>query len=107
VKRSQRGNGREVKVAHRLAEDGWLVGSRRHIGGAGDLLAVKSFFAPILVEVKSTAGGPFEHFGPADRKALYEAATQSSCIPYLAWWPPRGELKWLTVKDWPTNGWRP
>lgn len=38
---SSRGNAAERFIAHWLEDRGWLVGSRRHIGGAGDLLAVR------------------------------------------------------------------
>ena len=37
---ARKGNSAEVYVARWLQARGWLVGSRRHIGGAGDLLAV-------------------------------------------------------------------
>jgi hypothetical protein len=55
-----------------------------------------------LIEVKSTAGGPYHSFGPADRASLIEAATQAGATAVLAWWPPRGQLRLIESKDWPT-----
>jgi hypothetical protein len=37
------GNTRELRVMDVLAEEGWLCASRRHIGGAGDVLAIRSY----------------------------------------------------------------
>lgn len=37
---ARKGNAAEVFVARWLQDRGWLVASRRHIGGAGDLLAI-------------------------------------------------------------------
>lgn len=92
------GNAVEVRVARRLEDRGWIVGSRRHIGGAGDLLAVRAespgagstgYVAVRLIEVKSTAGGPWERFGPAARAELVAAALRAGASAELWWWPPR------------------
>jgi hypothetical protein len=45
-----------------------------------------------LIEVKSTAGGPYERFGPKDRVSLKAEADRGGARPWLAWWPPRGKL---------------
>jgi hypothetical protein len=60
--------------------DEWLVASRRHIGGAGDLLAVLWLPFPYmhlvrLIEVKKTRR-PYDHFLPEDRAALLAEAEE-------------------------------
>ena len=90
-----------------LAADDWLCGSRRHIGGAGDVLAVRRMLdspqlEAMLTEVKTTAGGPYERFGPKDRAALKAEAARVGAVPMLAWRPPRARA-WtmLGIKHWP------
>jgi len=96
------GNNRELKVMAVLADEGWLCASRRHIGGAGDILAIGPIpRRPILVEVKSTAAGPWAHFGPNDRAALIRTAREFDAEPWLFWWPPRHELRRLPWVTWP------
>jgi len=56
--------------------------------GAGDLLAVHNDRVA-LVEVKSTAGGPYEHFGPTDRDEMLQVAKLIDADAALWWWPPR------------------
>jgi hypothetical protein len=55
-----------------------------------------------LVEVKSTAKGPYEHFGPADRERLRNAAEKAGASAFLAWWPSRRLLRWIPAEEWPT-----
>lgn len=115
---ARHGNAVEVKVAHVLQDDGWLVASRRHIGGAGDLLATRPRSETImvdrtsllitepelwLIEVKSTVNGPYENFRPADRQALRDLAMEYGAQAYLAWWPPRHGLQLIHSSDWPTR----
>lgn len=103
------GNARELRVMDILATEGWLCASRRHIGGAGDILAVRKTrvsnmlytLEARLIEVKSTAGGPYERFGPADRQALLETAEKYGAEPWLYWWPPRGKLARLDASQFP------
>jgi hypothetical protein len=98
MKQTRRGNQREVDLTNLLEADGWVVGSRRHIGGPGDLLAIDQLTVDriLLCEVKSTAGGPWERYGPLDRRALGELGLAIDAIPCLAWWPPRANgSKWF------------
>lgn len=100
-----RGLERERRVARALEDDGYLVGSRRHIGGAGDLLAAKLYpesglLALLLIEVKSTIG-PYDHFGPKDRRAMIRAADKVQADPLLYWWPKGGRLRIIGREDWP------
>lgn len=117
MRRSRRGDDREVKVGQWLEEHGYVVGSRRHIGGAGDLLAVRCWdeswsrdLVPVfgwtnalLIEVKSTAAGPYAHFGRADRIAMRMTATRIGAGAFLAWWPPGGKLQWIGSSQWPAE----
>lgn len=103
---SQRGRDRETKVGDFLEEQGWIVGSRRHRGGAGDLLAARwggdLGHALWLIEVKSTAGGPYERFGPQDRREMIEAARKVFAQPVLAYWPPRAKTPtFIHEENWP------
>ena len=99
---AQRGRDAEVSLANELAEAGWLVGSRRHITGPGDLLAVYPGRVPLLIEVKTTSYGPFDRFGPEARKALQTAAADSGALAILAWRKP-GMPTWkmLAAGSWP------
>jgi hypothetical protein len=89
-----------------LASEGWLCASRRHIGGAGDILAVRArpdmgrwdtpphvWCEAWLIEVKSTTRSPWVTFGPDDRKDLLDTAQAHGCEPWLYWWKPRGQLE--------------
>jgi hypothetical protein len=98
---SQRGRDVEVLVAQRLQADGWLVASRRHVGGAGDLLAVRIGHRPLLIEVKSRLN-VWEGFRRADRLALVRVAGLFNCSPLLCSWPPgQAEPDWLGPDEWP------
>lgn len=97
---SSRGHQRERAVRDWLLErDYWVCRAAGSLGDA-DLVALKAGDRR-LVEVKSTAQGPYERFGPADRERLLFAAELADCTPWLAWWPPRGKLKWIGASEWP------
>ena len=69
--------------------------------GCADLVALKDGKRPLLVEVKSSAAGPYAHFGPAARKRLTETAELAGADAVLAWWPPRGKLLWIDSSAFP------
>jgi len=99
----------ERRVAGYLVDRDFLVSSRRHFGGSGDILAAQhpttpATWNPALIEVKasSPSRGPFGDFPPADRKELASTAKQFGCEPLLAWVTHLGIL-WLEQEDWP-NG---
>lgn len=100
-----RGNRRDVKVTDYLEGGGFTVGSRRHIPGPGDLLAVKYValgeHEVLLLEVKSTTR-PYHTFGPEDRRALSQLARSLGARAVLAWWPPRGVLGLIYEEAWPS-----
>lgn len=98
-----RGHDRERAVKRQLeAEDWWVARAAGSLGDA-DLIALKDGRPPLLVEVKSTAQGPWERFGPADRDALRLAARIAGARAVVCWWPPRGRQHWLydDQGDWP------
>jgi hypothetical protein len=125
ARRSHLGNPAELAVAAELTALGYLVGSRRHIAGPGDLLAVgtlpglrvwgSSLELPrpptstksgqaLLVEVKATTTVPWasSNFSPEDRLAMTTAAAIWDVEPILAWRPPGvGATIWLPPEDWP------
>jgi hypothetical protein len=94
-----RGRARELAVRDHLRAQGWVV--RRLADGPADLVALKAGVRPLLVQVKSTAGGPWEHFGPADRTALEHEAISAGADATLAYWPPQGRLRWFPAARWP------
>ena len=57
----------------------------------------------LFVEVKSTAQGPFERFGPTARRTMVARADRAGAEAWLAYWPPRGRLTWIASARWPTS----
>lgn len=97
----RRGRGRELRVADRLRADGWVA--YRLAWGHADVLALRYGEAPQLIQVKSTAGGPYERFAPADRAALLREARRAGATAWLAWWPKGRPLTWVPSTQWPGN----
>jgi hypothetical protein len=110
------GTAAELAAAYELEAEGFVVGSRRHIEGPGDILAVRAeWFAtgwgdgkPVyeyeirLIEVKASAYGPFNNFPPEDRAALIALAEELGAEPLLAWRKPKQTaIEWIGVNDWP------
>lgn len=96
-----RGHDRERAVRDVLKKDDWLAFRAPASLGVADVVALKEGRRPRLVEVKSTAQGPYERFGPADRQELSFAARLAGADALLAWWPPRGKLRWIAEAEWP------
>jgi Holliday junction resolvase len=99
---SRRGIQRERQVRKVLEAEGWWTSRAAGSLGDADVIAGKAGSNPRLIEVKSTAGGPFEHFRPKDRAELLEAGKLTGFDVELAWWPPYGKLQFIGPKDWPT-----
>lgn len=98
---ARKGSSRELRTAAILESEGWTVGSRRHVAGPGDLLAVKDGERPRLIEVKATAG-PYKTFGPRDRGALRAYAAERGLVAELAWWAPRARThRIFDEAEWP------
>lgn len=100
-----RGSACENRVANYLEEKGWLIGSRRHRKGGGDLVATKPGYRPRLYECKaSPLTKPWEHFRPAERAELLKTAKAFDCDPFLALAPSaKVAPRIIPSKDWP-NG---
>lgn len=96
-----RGHDRERKVRRILQEDDWWTTRAAGSLGDADIVALKAGRTPRLIEVKSSAQGPYEHFGPKDRADLLFAAQVAGAVAELAWWPPRGQLRFIPSEEWP------
>lgn len=96
-----RGHDRERRVRDLLAKEDWLAFRAPASLGCADVIALRDGSRPRLIEVKSTAQGPYEHFGPAARVRLSLAARLAGASAELAWWPPRGRLHWIPESEWP------
>lgn len=98
---SRRGIQRERQVRDHLRLEGWLVVRAAGSIGCADLIAIRSGQRPRLIEVKSTAGGPYEKFGPKERAELLDAAAEADAVPLLCWWPLRKKLRFIPASEWP------
>lgn len=110
---SRRGHDRERAVKKVLEGEGWIVLRAPGSLGTFDLVAMRGRPEEIdltrsrvipelrLIEVKSTAGGPYERFGPEDRAELLAVAERAGAEAELAYWPPRGQLRWIASAEWP------
>lgn len=106
---SQRGHQRERQVKAILEAEGWWVARAAGSLGDADLIASKPAWSlkagvaeVVLVEVKSTAGGPYERFGPGERERLRGAARLAGARALLCWWPSRGPLIRIDESAWPS-----
>lgn len=92
---------RERQVRQDLEADAWWVTRAAGSLGDADLVALKHGHTPRLIEVKATAGGPYERFGPRERERLRRAARTAGATAELAYWPPRGRLRYIAETEWP------
>jgi len=103
VNSSQRKGAHKERQSKALLEaDGWHVTKAGGSLGAADLVALKNGERPMLVQVKATARGPFDGFGPSERGELLSVAKGAGAVPILAWWKPRArEHRLIESYDWP------
>lgn len=97
-----RGHDRERSVKALLEGEDWFVMRAAGSLGLVDLVALKAGRRPRFIEVKSTAGGPYERFGPKARLDLLFAADMAGADAELAWHPPRGRLRFIPSTEWPS-----
>ena len=98
----KRGTQRERAVRDHLTSRDWVAFRAPASLGVADVVALRDGSRPRLVEVKSTSQGPYEHFGPAARARLSFAARMAGADAFLAWWPLRGQLRWISESEWPS-----
>ena len=97
----RRGIDRERSVLTGLKAEGWLAFRAPASLGVADVIALRAGDKSRLIEVKSTAGGPYERFGPADRERLRVAGRVAGAEVFLVWWPSRGQARWIPESEWP------
>lgn len=98
-----RGHDRERAVVAWYRDRDYLAGRNPASLGMFDVWAKRHDTLLQLVEVKSTAGGPYERFSPSDRKALLFAAELAGAEAWLVWYPPRGTMRWIPPSEWPNR----
>jgi Holliday junction resolvase len=106
-----RGHDRERELVKQLGGEGWLAFRAPASLGVADVVAMRRVDVPPglasevrLFEVKSTAGGPWERFGPSSRALLSAAAARAGATAWLAYKPPRGSWLFVPEEQWPV--WR-
>lgn len=85
----------------RLRAEGWVVYRAAGSHGCADLVALSAGRTPMLVQVKSSAQGPYEHFRPDERVALCAEATQAGAEAVLCHWPAHRSMRLLGSDEWP------
>jgi hypothetical protein len=84
-----------------MIDEGWFVIRPGGSLGCADLIGLRDGRRPKFVQVKSSAQGAYEHFRPAERRKLSLTAKDAGAEAVLAWWPPRGQLRWIAEEEWP------
>lgn len=101
--RSRRfGTRRERQVRDLLAKQDWVAFRAPASLGCADVIALRDGSRPRLIECKGTERGPYHGFPPAARRRLQATAQLAGADALLAWWPPRGTLRWIPAHEWPT-----
>jgi Holliday junction resolvase len=97
-----RGANRERQVIRLLKRQGWHAVRTPASQGLEDIVAIKRGERARVIQVKATAKGPYERFGPRDREALRLHAEQYGAEALLCWWPPdRRGARWIHSSEWP------
>jgi Holliday junction resolvase-like predicted endonuclease len=103
VNSAAKGNAAERFVAKDLERRGFVVASRRHIGGAGDLLAVHPGGVVYLVEVKCRKH-VYDGFRQPDREAMKQTPLPLHGKRFCANVKGSGKnksIEWFAEADWP------
>jgi hypothetical protein len=94
-----KGNAAERFVAKERREQGFVVASRRHIGGAGDLLCVHPDGRVQLIEVKDRHE-PWQGFRREDREEMRATPLPPGSERLMV--NKRGQaLTWYAESEWP------
>ena len=92
---ARRGIDRDGRFAvYSQVRTGSLSGAPASLGCA-DVIALRLGSRPRLIEVKSTAQGPYETLVPLPELGSVAAARLAGADALLAWWPSRGKLIWI------------
>ena len=78
---------------------GFVVGSRRHIGGAGDLLGIHRDGRTWLVECKDSPA-PYKNFGRIARAAMVACPLPRDSFRFLVY-KKNGKPHWVGQAEWP------
>lgn len=100
--RRRRGRSRELDVLHHFRDEGWVA--YRLAWGNADVMAARleaGAMRLLLVQVKATGSGPYDHFRPLDRDRLLAEARSCGAEAWLAFWPPYGVLQLIDESQWP------
>lgn len=79
---------------------GWVVYRAAGSHGNADLVALKRGHVPLLIQVKGSARGPFEHFRTEERYELMDEGRKAGARACLAWWPAHKPLLWFAAPTW-------
>jgi len=104
VNRSAKGNGAENFVALDLEAKGYVVASRRHRKGGGDLLAVHPAGPVLLVEVKGCKDQLWARFPRSQRQEMQETPMGEVGERVLAHVTGSGanrRIAWYAESEWP------
>lgn len=91
----------EHKVLKVLRGAGWFCFRTPASLGVCDIVALRAGHRPRLLEVKSTTRSAFAGFPPTDRQELLAAAESAGADAFLAYWPPRSNLRMIPSYEWP------
>jgi hypothetical protein len=98
-----RGRDRELRYAEHLEKtEGGLA--RRFESGCFDIVWLRRGKPPTLIQVKSTAGGPWERFGPSARSQALVQAYSAGADALLVHWPKGvglSKAKVIPSWEWP------
>lgn len=98
----KRGIQRERDVVNMFRDEDWFAIRSPASLGEVDVICLRAGRTPRFIEVKSTAGGPYERFGPGAREGLKFAARLAGASAWLCWWPPNAKPIFIPESDWPT-----
>lgn len=101
----KRGIQRERDLVNFLRDRDWFAMRAPASLGVADIVALRADRSgrceARLIEVKSTAAGPYAKFGPESRRKLRQTAEMAGAQAYLCWWPKRKDPVWIHSSDWP------